>query len=128
VGTPPPCWTCARQRQRAACSGSKPSHRESSERRISRRVWKRSRAVPTHSTSVAIRSVVANRIRINILALGARLPTIYSSREYVEAGGLRSYGPKTVGLFPAAAPYVGEIPRGPETSEIPRAQTDPGDG
>ena len=36
--------------------------------------------------------VVTNRIRINILAVGARLPTIYGSREYVDAGGLMSYG------------------------------------
>jgi ABC-type uncharacterized transport system substrate-binding protein len=37
--------------------------------------------------------VITNRIRINTLAHGARLPTIYGTREHVEAGGLMSYGP-----------------------------------
>ena len=35
------------------------------------------------------------RIRINTLTLGARLPTIYNSREYVELGSLLSYGPSS---------------------------------
>src|SRR5262249_37851945 len=33
-----------------------------------------------------------NRIPINILAVGARLPTMHGSRDYVEAGGLMSFG------------------------------------
>jgi putative ABC transport system substrate-binding protein len=33
-----------------------------------------------------------NRIRINTLALGVRLPTMHTVREFVEAGGLMSYG------------------------------------
>ena len=37
--------------------------------------------------------VITHRVRINTLALIARLPTIYVVREYVEAGGLMSYGP-----------------------------------
>ena len=47
--------------------------------------------------------VITNRIRINILAVGARLPTIYGSREYVEAGGLMSYGANFPDLFRRAA-------------------------
>src|SRR5262249_23258166 len=34
-----------------------------------------------------------NRIRVSALAPGARLPTMHGIREYVEAGGLMSYGP-----------------------------------
>ena len=43
--------------------------------------------------------VFTNRVRINSLALGARLPTMYNFREYVEAGGLISYGPNFPDLF-----------------------------
>jgi putative tryptophan/tyrosine transport system substrate-binding protein len=35
---------------------------------------------------------VTNRVRINTLALGMRLPTMFGAREFVEAGGLMSYG------------------------------------
>src|SRR5438445_5144529 len=37
--------------------------------------------------------VMTHRVRINTLALSTRLPTIFFLREYVEAGGLMSYGP-----------------------------------
>ena len=47
--------------------------------------------------------VNTNRMRINTLALGARLPTMYSTREYVEAGGIMSYGPNYPDLFRRAA-------------------------
>ena len=43
--------------------------------------------------------VMTNRVRINTLALAARLPTIFLLREYVEAGGLMSYGPSFPDLF-----------------------------
>jgi putative ABC transport system substrate-binding protein len=66
--------------------------------------------------------VVANRIRINILALGARLPAMYSSREYVEGGGLMSYGPNIVDLFRRAAEYVDKILRGAKPGDIPVEQ------
>jgi putative ABC transport system substrate-binding protein len=41
----------------------------------------------------------ANRIRINTLALGARLPTMHGYKESVEAGGLMSYGANLTDLF-----------------------------
>jgi putative ABC transport system substrate-binding protein len=66
--------------------------------------------------------VVANRIRINVLALGARLPAMYSSREYVEGGGLMSYGPNTADMFRRAAEYVDKILRGAKPGDIPVEQ------
>jgi hypothetical protein len=46
---------------------------------------------------------LTNRNRINTLALGARLPTIYGVREFVEAGGFASYGPSFPALYRRAA-------------------------
>jgi putative tryptophan/tyrosine transport system substrate-binding protein len=56
------------------------------------------------------------------LALAARLPTIYIIREYVEAGGLMSYGPNIPDLFRRAADYVDKILRGAKPGEIPVEQ------
>jgi ABC-type uncharacterized transport system substrate-binding protein len=66
--------------------------------------------------------VGANRIRINTLTLGARLPTIYNSREYVELGGLLSYGPSYPDLFRRAADFVDKILRGAKPGDIPVEQ------
>jgi putative tryptophan/tyrosine transport system substrate-binding protein len=66
--------------------------------------------------------IAANRTRIITLALNARLPTILSYRDYVEAGGLMSYGPNFADLFPRAADMVDKILRGTKPSDIPVEQ------
>jgi ABC-type uncharacterized transport system substrate-binding protein len=66
--------------------------------------------------------VFANRIRINILAAFARLPTMYGSREYVEVGGLMSYGANFPDLFRRAGDYVDKILRGAKPGDIPVEQ------
>jgi putative ABC transport system substrate-binding protein len=72
---------------------------------------------------VAIDPLVnTHRIRINTLALAARLPTTHGSREYVEAGGLMSYGPNFPDLFRRAAEYVDKILRGAKPADIPVEQ------
>ena len=58
--------------------------------------------------------VTTNRLRINILALGARLPTMHGQRDNVEAGGLASYGANFPDLHRRAADYVDKILRGNE--------------
>jgi putative tryptophan/tyrosine transport system substrate-binding protein len=63
-----------------------------------------------------------NRIRINILAVGARLPTMYGSRDYVEAGGLMSYGANFPDSYRRAADYVDKILRGAKPGDIPVEQ------
>jgi putative tryptophan/tyrosine transport system substrate-binding protein len=66
--------------------------------------------------------VNANRIRINTLALGARLPTMHGYREYVEAGGLMSYGANLPDLYRRSADYVDKILRGVKAGDIPVEQ------
>jgi len=63
-----------------------------------------------------------NRIRINILAVGARLPTMHSFREYVEAGGLMSYGANVPDLLRRAADFVDKILRGAKPADLPVEQ------
>jgi putative tryptophan/tyrosine transport system substrate-binding protein len=64
----------------------------------------------------------SNRTRINTLALSARLPTTYNFREYVEAGGLMSYGPSFPDQFRRAAEFVDKILRGAKPADIPVEQ------
>jgi putative ABC transport system substrate-binding protein len=63
-----------------------------------------------------------SRIRINILALGARLPTVHGFREHVETGGLISYGANFPDLFRRAGDYVDKILRGAKAAELPVEQ------
>src|SRR6266508_1515117 len=66
--------------------------------------------------------VISELIRINTLVLGARLPTVHGSREYVEAGGLMSYGPNFLDLFRRAADYVDRILKGAKPADLPIEQ------
>jgi len=63
-----------------------------------------------------------NRVRINTFALAARLPTMYVQREYLEAGGLMSYGPNYPDLSRRAADYVDKILRGAKPADLPVEQ------
>ena len=70
-------------------------------------------------------SVCFNRDRPHIagLAMQHRLPTMFSSKLYVEAGGLMSYGPSVPGMFRRAADYVDRIARGAKPSDLPVEQS-----
>ena len=63
--------------------------------------------------------MVANRTSILTSALGARLPTIFSTRDFVTAGALMSYGPSYTERFRHAADYVDKILRGAKPGDLP---------
>jgi len=66
--------------------------------------------------------VHTNAVRLNALALAARLPVMHSFRENVEAGGLVSYGPDRSDLYRRAADLVDKILRGTKAADIPVEQ------
>jgi putative ABC transport system substrate-binding protein len=82
-------------------------------------------ALKGHSDALYVATdplLTANRVRINTLAVGARLPTIYTFRENVESGGLLSYGPNPVDMFWRAAELVDKILHGTKPGDIPVEQ------
>ena len=66
--------------------------------------------------------VNTNRVRINTLALGLRLPTMEDNKEFVVASGLMSYGPNFPDLFSRAGDYVDKILRGAKPMDLPVEQ------
>ena len=66
--------------------------------------------------------VATNRARIVALAAKHRLPAIYPSHEYVEAGGLMSYGPDIADNYRRAAVYVDKILKGTKPADLPVQQ------
>jgi putative tryptophan/tyrosine transport system substrate-binding protein len=64
----------------------------------------------------------ANRKQIVDLAARNRLPAIYESREYAEAGGLLTYGQDLTDLFRRAATYVDKILKGAKPADLPVEQ------
>jgi putative ABC transport system substrate-binding protein len=66
--------------------------------------------------------VAANRTRILTLALRAGLPTIFGTRDFVQAGALVSYGPNFPDQFRRAAELADKILRGAKPGDIPVEQ------
>jgi putative tryptophan/tyrosine transport system substrate-binding protein len=62
------------------------------------------------------------RARIAELAARTRLPAIYPTRDYADAGGLVSYGPYTPDLYRRAAVYVDRILKGAKPGDLPIEQ------
>jgi len=72
----------------------------------------------------ALRNAVNNTYRSRIVNFAAksRLPAIYPEREFVEIGGLMSYGPNFADLFRRAATYVDKILKGANPGGLPIEQ------
>ena len=64
----------------------------------------------------------SERRRIADLAANNRLPTMFFFREFVEAGGLVSYGPSFVELWRRAATYVDRVLKGAKPGDLPVEQ------
>jgi ABC-type uncharacterized transport system substrate-binding protein len=72
----------------------------------------------------ALRNAVTNNYRPRIVDFAAksRLPAMYPDREFVEVGGLMSYGPNFAYLFRRAAAYVDKILSGAKPADLPVEQ------
>ena len=66
--------------------------------------------------------LVSQRRRIAQFAIENKLPSVYSFREYIEAGGLIAYTPNYDDLFRRAANYVNKILKGAKPGELPIEQ------
>ena len=78
-----------------------------------------------HAGAVAVlpsAMLFSERRRLVELAAKSRLPTVYPQREFVDAGGLMSYGPSLAELFRGAASYVNKILKGAKPRDLPVQQ------
>jgi putative ABC transport system substrate-binding protein len=73
-------------------------------------------------TTTPVPGLVTYRARIIDLAAQKRLPAIYESSGWVEAGGLMSYGPDSLGQWHRAATYVDKILKGRTPADLPVEQ------
>ncbi len=64
----------------------------------------------------------ANRGKVVSFAQRNRLPSMYGIRDYVDAGGLMSYGPSPADLYRRAATFVDKILKGAKPADLPVEQ------
>ena len=66
--------------------------------------------------------IALQRTQIAEFAVANRLPLVSESREFSDAGGLMTYGPKVVDLYRRAAIYVDKILKGAKAGDLPVEQ------
>ena len=66
--------------------------------------------------------VFVNRSQVGSFALKHKLPTVFGQPQYVDAGGLMSYGPSPLARWRRAATYVDKILRGTKAADLPVEQ------
>ena len=79
----------------------------------------------THPGALAVlpsAMLFSERRRLVDLVAKSRLPAVYPQREFVDAGGLMSYGPSLAELFRGAASYVDKILKGAKPRDLPVQQ------
>ena len=66
--------------------------------------------------------LVTHRARITDFAAKNRLPAMYTNQDYMDAGGLMSYGPNFADMYRRAATYVDKILKGAKPGDLPVEQ------
>jgi putative tryptophan/tyrosine transport system substrate-binding protein len=82
-------------------------------------------AAKVHSAALAVTGsalINSNQKRITDLAAKNRLPAIYPRTDFVDSGGLMSYGPDEAERFGRAAVFVDKILKGTKPADIPVEQ------
>jgi putative tryptophan/tyrosine transport system substrate-binding protein len=83
------------------------------------------KAAPDHRGALVVMTSTDfffDRERIANIALHHRIPSIFAFRQYVEVGGLLSYGPNIRAMYRLAADYVDRIARGAKPADMPVEQ------
>ena len=62
---------------------------------------------------------LVHHLQLVDLASRSRLPAMYSQKEFVEDGGLASYGPDLVDIFRRAAAHVDKVLKGAKPGDLP---------